>query len=354
MEGVTNLPYILLPIEYVGAIVENIKKIINIFKTLFISATYEIKKINTLILLNSFKSKYLGKNSVLFVYFRQLLKLKSSDRIVCSQILNNFKKNIKNLIHKKQKKIKNQVGSNKNNKFFLDYSLPGRTNELGSLHPITIIIEEIKEIFNHWGFLICYGPELENIYYNFDSLNVPKNHPSRSMNDTFWFDIRHVLRTQTSSMQIRILEKNPVPIKVIVPGKVYRRDNDNTHTPMFHQIEGLIVDKSINFSNLKWILENFMAKIFKNSIRIRFRSSYFPFTCPSAEMDIQITSGKWLEILGCGMVHPNVLKNCDIDGNIYSACAFGIGVERIAMLKYSISDIRCFFENDIRFLKQFS
>ncbi|WP_154027766.1 phenylalanine--tRNA ligase subunit alpha [Buchnera aphidicola] len=313
----------------------------------------EIKKINDSVSLNNFQSKYLGKNSILCYYFSKLVTLNISERIKCSTILNSFKQKIKNKIYKKKIKLKNNKLINQKNKYFIDYTLPGRKMERGSLHPITMIMEEIIEIFNYLGFNIYYGPEIENKYYNFDALNIPHNHPARNISDTFWFNSNYVLRTQTSSMQIRVLEKNPGPIRAIIPGKVYRRDYDHTHTPMFHQIEGLIVDESISFSNLKWILENFVIQILKKNIKIRFRSSYFPFTCPSAEMDIQDKNGNWLEILGCGMVHPNVLKTCNIDGNVYSACAFGIGIERIAMLKYSISDIRCFFENDIRFLKQF-
>ncbi|VFP81383.1 phenylalanine--tRNA ligase subunit alpha [Buchnera aphidicola] len=329
------------------------KEIHQSLKKIFKLAILEMKEIDNINSLNNFQSKYLGKNSVISFYFNKLIKLNISERIQCSVILNDFKKNIKNKINNKKKKIHRDILKEKKNKSFFDYSLPGRKFERGSLHPITIVINEMKKIFNHLGFLTYYGPELEDVYYNFDSLNIPNNHPSRSINDTFWFNSNHILRTQTSSMQVRILEKYSYPIRAIFPGKVYRRDYDHTHTPMFHQIEGLIVDKSISFSNLKWILENFITQILKKDVKLRFRSSYFPFTCPSAEMDIQDKYGNWLEILGCGMVHPNVLKNCKIDHNVYSACAFGVGIERIAMLKYSVSDIRYFFENDIRFLKQF-
>ncbi|VFP87985.1 Phenylalanine--tRNA ligase alpha subunit [Buchnera aphidicola (Cinara piceae)] len=329
------------------------KEIYLSLKKIFTSAEREIQEVNNITELNNFQSKYLGKNSIISFYFNKLIQLNISERKECSIILNDFKKNIKNKINNKKIKLQKSIWKNKKNKSFFDVSLPGRKFERGSLHPITMIINKIKNIFNHLGFLTYYGPELENIYYNFDSLNIPKHHPSRSINDTFWFNSNHILRTQTSSMQVRILEKYSYPIRAIFPGKVYRRDYDHTHTPMFHQIEGLIVDKAISFANLKWILENFIFQILKKNVKVRFRSSYFPFTCPSAEMDIQDKNGNWLEILGCGMVHPNVLKNCNINHNIYSACAFGIGIERIAMLKYSVSDIRCFFENDIRFLKQF-
>ncbi|ABJ90559.1 phenylalanine--tRNA ligase subunit alpha [Buchnera aphidicola] len=329
------------------------KEIFIVFKNIFVSFKKEIKKVNSIILLNNFCSKFLGKKSVLSFYFKKIKKFDIIKRKKYSIILNDFKKKINNIILEKKKQIYNNSQNLKKKKVFLDFSLSGRKTKIGSLHPITIVINEIKKIFYHYGFEIFYGPELEHIYYNFDSLNVPINHPSRSKNDTFWFNPDYVLRTQTSSMQIRVLEKFSYPIKVIVPGKVYRHDYDHTHTPMFHQIEGLIVNKLISFSNLKWILKDFIKKIFKKKIKVRFRNSYFPFTCPSAEMDIQNKFGEWIEILGCGMV-LQCFKNFDIDCNIYSACAFGIGVERIAMLKYSVSDIRYFFENDIRFLQQFS
>ncbi|VFP85700.1 Phenylalanine--tRNA ligase alpha subunit [Buchnera aphidicola (Cinara pseudotaxifoliae)] len=324
----------------------------SIKKTLY-HAMHEIKKIDDFTSLNNFKSKYLGKNSILYAYFSKLTTLEISERKKFSILLNGFKKKIQDKINYKKKKLQDNKIIQEKNKHFLDCTLPGRRIEKGNLHPLTIVINEIKKFFNCLGFKTFYGPEIENTYYNFDALNIPNDHPTKSMNDTFWFDVNHVLRTQTSSMQIRILEKYSVPIRAIVPGKVYRRDYDHTHTPMFHQIEGLIVDTAISFSHLKWILENFIIKILNKNVKVRFRSSYFPFTCPSAEMDIQDKHGKWLEILGCGMVHPNVLKHCNIDSNVYLGGAFGIGVERIAMLKYSVSDIRCFFENDVRFLKQF-
>jgi phenylalanyl-tRNA synthetase alpha chain len=231
--------------------------------------------------------------------------------------------------------------------------LPGRYKENGVIHPINHSINYIKNFFSKLGFESISGFEIEDEYHNFDALNIPKDHPARNNNDTFWFDEHRLLRTQTSSMQIRIMKEEKPPIRFIFPGKVYRNDYDSTHTPMFHQVEGLIVEKNINFSNLKWIIYNFLHDFFDKNISIRFRPSYFPFTTPSAEVDIITNVGQSLEVLGCGMVHPSVLKNVNIDCNFYSACAFGIGIERITMLRYGISDLRSFFENDIRFIKQF-
>ncbi|MBZ2279389.1 phenylalanine--tRNA ligase subunit alpha, partial [Buchnera aphidicola] len=205
-----------------------------------------------------------------------------------------------------------------------------------SIHPIIQTINDIKKFFSRLGFIIVYGPEIEDEYHNFDALNISKNHPSRDSHDTFWFDSKRLLRTQTSSMQIRVMKKEKPPIRLLVPGKVYRNDYDSTHTPMFHQIEGLIVDKNINFSNLKWIIDCFLQYFFDKKISIRFRPSYFPFTVLSAEVDILDAHGKFLEILGCGMVHPKILHNININAHVYSACAFGIGIERITMLRYGI------------------
>lgn len=329
-------------------------ELINFTKKLSILLISELNYIKNIYELDKLKSKYLGKNSFLSHYFKKIIFLDINKKIKYSIILNNLKKYFQKKILYKKNKIENLVSlkSLKNLKY--DISLSGRKIEIGCLHPITLVMRDIEEFFYNYGFSVYFGPELEEKYYNFDALNIPQNHPSRSDSDTFWFDSIRLLRTQTSNMQIRLLEKKMYPIKAIIPGKVYRRDFDHTHSPMFHQIEGLIVDKFISFANLKWILKKFICTILqKENIIFRFRSSYFPFTVPSAEMDIQTNSGKWLEILGCGMVHPNVLKNFDIDGKKYLACAFGIGIERIAMLKYSIPDIRIFFENDIRFLKQF-
>jgi len=213
---------------------------------------------------------------------------------------------------------------------------------------------EIENIFLSAGFNIEDGPEIENEYYNFSALNIPENHPARAMHDTFYVGSDLLLRTHTSPVQIRSMEKEGVPIKVIAPGKVYRRDSDLTHIPMFHQVEGLVIDQGINFSHLKGILHEFINCFFEKELELRFRPSYFPFTEPSAEVDILSEDGKWLEILGCGMVHPKVLENLDLDSEIYTGYAFGMGVERLVMLKYDIKDIRLFYENDLNFISQFN
>ena len=235
----------------------------------------------------------------------------------------------------------------------IDVSLPGRSNFGGHRHPVTKTLLEIEEIFYGAGFAVEDGPEIEDEYHNFTALNIPSNHPARAMHDTFYFNSEFLLRTHTSPIQIRSMEKEGVPIRVIAPGKVYRRDSDITHTPMFHQIEGLVIDKGINFSHLKGILHQFIDTFFEENTEVRFRPSYFPFTEPSAEVDILSKEKNWLEILGCGMVHPKVLENLGINTEIYSGYAFGMGVERLAMLKYGIKDIRSFYENDFNFLNQF-
>ncbi|WP_082252710.1 phenylalanine--tRNA ligase subunit alpha [Buchnera aphidicola] len=329
-------------------------ELINYIDQLFVSFLSDLKKTKNNHELDQCKSKYLGKNSFLLYYLKKLSFLKFDIKIKYSKILNNAKKKFQLNFLLRKKYIQDYIIKKNINKKKFDVTLVGRKIEYGCLHPINLVIQEIQNFFYHLGFLTYQGPEIEDSYHNFDALNVPKNHPSRGKRDTFWLDSIRLLRTQTSNMQIRILEKNSCPMRFIVPGKVYRRDSDQTHTPMFHQIEGLIIDKFISFANIKWILKKFICHFFqKKNLIFRFRSSYFPFTIPSAEMDIKNSSGDWLEILGFGMIHPNVLKNFDINIKKYSACAFGIGVERMAMLKYSILDIRSFFENDIRFLKQF-
>ena len=246
----------------------------------------------------------------------------------------------------------------------IDVSLPGRTAAIGSLHPITQITNEICDIFGRMGFAVAEGPEVENDYYNFEALNIPKNHPARDMQDTFYISEDIVLRTHTSPTQPRVMEKQDPPVRIIAPGKVYRCDSDLTHTPMFHQVEGLLVDENVSFGDLKGTLTNFVHQMFDAETKLRFRPSFFPFTEPSAEVDILcvICRGKgcrvcsktgWIEVLGSGMVHPAVFEKVGYDTSRYTGFAFGMGVERIAMLKYRIDDIRKYFDNDIRFLKQF-
>lgn len=322
-------------------------------KKLFDDITLKIKTSKSLEELNKKRIEFLGKNSYFSIRLKEIKKLDFSKRKSISLNINIMKKKVYQMITNHTKKLENLSLNLRLRKEIIDVSLPGRRTQNGTLHPITIAIYDIESFFYQLGFNIINGPEIENEYYNFDALNIPKNHPARHIHDTFWFDANRLLRTQTSNMQIRVMEKTFPPLKVIVAGKVYRNDYDITHTPMFHQIEGLVVGKQVNFANLKWIIFKFLNNFFKKKHKIRFRSSYFPFTVPSAEVDILWGGNKWLEVLGCGMVHPNVLKNVGIDSKKYSAYAFGIGIERIVMLRHNISDIRSFFENDVRFIKQF-
>jgi phenylalanyl-tRNA synthetase alpha chain len=239
----------------------------------------------------------------------------------------------------------------------VDVTLPGRGSDFGGLHPVTRVMERIEAFFTGIGFSVASGPEVEDDYHNFEALNIPAHHPARAMHDTFYFDAHRLLRTHTSPVQVRVMSQQKPPIRIICPGRVYRCDSDQTHSPMFHQVEGLVIDEKVSFADLKSLLESFLREFFEEELQVRFRPSYFPFTEPSAEVDIQRKLGKagsWLEVLGCGMVHPKVLENCGIDPEKYSGFAFGMGVERFAMLRYGVNDLRQFFENDLRFLRQFA
>lgn len=235
----------------------------------------------------------------------------------------------------------------------VDITLPARGNKKGTLHPVTLTAQRMQNFFRGAGFSVATGPEVESDYYNFEALNIPSHHPARAMHDTFYFDAHYLLRTHTSSVQIRTMEQSEPPIRIICPGRVYRCDSDQTHSPMFHQMEGLLISKTATFAELKGLIESFLQAFFEKELTIRFRPSFFPFTEPSAEVDILSDNGKWLEVLGCGMVHPQVLKNCGIDPDEYTGFAFGMGIERFAMLYYGVNDLRLFFQNDVRFLKQF-
>lgn len=295
------------------------------------------------------RSKYLGKKGLLTSLFASIKNLGINERKRFGIELNNVKNILSELLASKLESLK--AADNTTNKIDLD--VPPRHHNNGSHHPISLVIRKIENIFLKYGFQIQDGPEIETEHYNFESLNILENHPARDMHDTFYLNNKLLLRTHTSSVQIHAMENSTAPFRVLAPGRVYRCDSDPTHSPMFHQIEGLCVDTDITFSNLKWILNNFIREFFESkSIKTRFRPSYFPFTEPSAEMDIMFNN-KWLEVLGCGMVHPNVLKNVNIDPKKYSGFAFGLGIERFAMLAYQIKDLRVFFENDINFLEQF-
>ncbi|MFL2561226.1 MAG: phenylalanine--tRNA ligase subunit alpha [Gammaproteobacteria bacterium] len=316
-------------------------------------ALKDIRNSSTLEELDSVRVQYLGKKGSVSSQLKKLSKVDPDDRPRVGKEVNKLKKLVENEIANKKnslndKKIKSNIEDST-----LDVTMPGRTTIIGNPHPVTSTLNEIEKIFLNAGFLVEDGPEIEDEYHNFTALNIPENHPARAMHDTFYFNAQYLLRTHTSPIQIRSMEKYGVPIRVIAPGKVYRRDSDITHTPMFHQIEGLVIDKDINFTHLKGVLHDFINTFFEEDMKLRFRPSYFPFTEPSAEVDLLSKDNQWLEILGCGMVHPKVLTNLGIDNEIYNGYAFGMGVERLAMLKYGINDIRHFYENDLNFLNQF-
>jgi len=294
------------------------------------------------------KAHYLGKAGIVTNEFGKLKDSGLEERKELGKSLNILKNQTQELITLEL----NNIQKAKENGNFVDVTLPGKNISMGSRHPISITINKITSILSSYGFASVSGIEIEDEFHNFEALNIPDTHPARDMHDTFYVSDNKLLRTHTSSVQIRSMLSNKAPLKIMTPGKVYRCDSDPTHSPMFHQIEGLYVDKNVNFCHLKGVLINFIKEFFGKDMEIRFRPSYFPFTEPSAELDIKF-KGKWLEVLGCGMVHPNVLSNVKINTKQYSGFAFGLGVERLAMLKYDIVDLRMFYENDISFLSQF-
>ena len=313
----------------------------------------EISECSNLKELELLRVKYLGKKGEITKELKSLGKLALSERPKAGQRINTIKEKVQSLIETKKIVLADVSIQEKIASSSIDVTLNGRKNNRGNIHPISSILCEIESIFHNSGFRVEDGPEIEDEYHNFTALNIPENHPARAMHDTFYFNTNYLLRTHTSPIQIRSMETHGVPIKVIAPGKVYRRDSDITHTPMFHQIEGLVIDKDINFTHLKGMLHQFINTFYKKDMELRFRPSYFPFTEPSAEVDILSKDGSWLEILGCGMVHPKVLENLKIDPEIYTGYAFGMGVERLAMLRHEIKDIRLFYDNDLHFLNQF-
>ena len=317
----------------------------------------DLKKISSKNELMNVKSKYLGKKGEITLLTNSLKDLSIKDRKTEGAKINKTKKQIESLLEDKLNEIQNKLINNKLNEERIDVTLPSRGVSFGSVHPISQVLQEVTKIFRDFGFEIAEGPEVETDYYNFESLNIPKDHPARDMQDTFYLEDNKLLRTHTSPMQIRIMENNKPPIKIISPGKVYRCDSDVTHTPMFHQVEGLLVDEIVTFGNLKGILMEFCSRFFGNDTKIRFRPSYFPFTEPSAELDIEWTDKAgdktWMEVLGCGMVNPKVFEFVGYDSNKFSGLAFGMGIERLAMIKFGITDIRYFYQNDLKFLSQF-
>lgn len=329
------------------------------------NALNEIESIENLSELNDLRVKYLGKKSEFTQILRGMGALSAEERPKIGNLVNEVKDELEQNIKAKETVIKQKELQEKLKEEKLDVTMPSKKNVTGTIHPITKVIEEVKEIFLGLGYKIADGPEIELSEYNFDKLNAPLSHPSRDLQDTIYVTDNVLLRSQTSPVQARVMESHELPIKIICPGRVYRQDSvDATHSPVFHQIEGLVVDKNITMADLKGTLEVFVKSCLGKNVNLRFRPHYFPFTEPSAEADVTcfVCGGKgcrvcknegWIELLGCGMVHPNVLRNCGIDPKEYSGFAFGFGVERIAMAKYGIDDMRLLYENDARFLRQF-
>jgi phenylalanyl-tRNA synthetase alpha chain len=308
--------------------------------------------------LDELRVRFLGKKGEVTALLKTLGGLDHEQRKAFGQAVNAAKGEIAQLINEKKAELSAQQLERKLASERIDVTLPGRGSLRGGLHPVTRALQRMIDLFAHLGFDVATGPEVEDDYHNFESLNFPPHHPARAMHDTFYFGDGRLLRTHTSPVQIREMLKVGAPIRIIAPGKVYRSDYDQTHTPMFHQVEGLLVGEHVTMADLKGVLHEFVDAFFEQPMGMRFRPSYFPFTEPSAEVDIAWDKGDgsepgWLEILGCGMVHPNVLKACNIDSEKYIGYAFGMGVERLAMLRYGVTDLRQFFENDLQFLRQF-
>jgi phenylalanyl-tRNA synthetase alpha chain len=301
------------------------------------------------------KARYLGKSGALTQLMKGLSKLPASERPAFGSRVNAAKEKLEASLAEQRSRIDSLKLEASLRQEALDVTLPGRGLAVGGLHPVTRTMERIETLFRSMGFEVADGPEIETDYYNFTALNQPENHPARSMHDTFYLaDGKHLLRTHTSPIQIRYLERHRPPVKIIAPGRVYRHDYDATHSPMFHQVEGLWLDQHITFADLKGVLIEFLRRFFeREDLRVRFRPSFFPFTEPSAEIDMSFGEG-WLEMGGAGMVHPNVLKNVGVDSEKYQGFAFGLGPDRLTMLRYGVSDLRLFFENDLRFLRQFN
>ncbi|BBG89514.1 MULTISPECIES: phenylalanine--tRNA ligase subunit alpha [Aeromonas] len=316
-------------------------------------AKAEIEGVSDIAALDEIRVKYLGKKGFFTEQMKGLGALSAEERPAAGAVINQAKQQVQDALNARREALEVAVLNQKLAAATIDVSLPGRRIENGGLHPVTRTIERIERLFGEMGFKVARGPEIEDGFHNFDALNIPAHHPARTDHDTFYFDPDLMLRTHTSGVQIRTMEHQQPPIRIIAPGRVYRNDYDMTHTPMFHQVEGLLVDEHASFTELKGILHDFLRNYFEEDLTIRFRPSYFPFTEPSAEVDVMGKNGKWLEVLGCGMVHPNVLRSVGIDPEKYSGFAFGMGVERLTMLRYGVNDLRAFFENDLRFLKQF-
>jgi len=333
--------------------------------TLLSEAQAKIEAAGDLRALDEVRVAYLGKTGAITEQLKQLGKLPKEERSQAGQAINKAKQVVQQSIEARKTALEQEALNARLASETIDVTLPGRNSSSGGLHPVTRTIERIEKLFANAGFSVAEGPEIEDDYHNFEALNIPAHHPARAMHDTFYFDEHMLLRTHTSPVQIRVMENAEPPLKVIAPGRVYRCDSDLTHTPMFHQVEGFLVDENVTFADLKGIIHDFLQGFFEKDLKVRFRPSYFPFTEPSAEVDIEcvMCGGEgcrvcshtgWLEVLGCGMIHPAVMKHVNIDSEKYTGYAFGMGVERLAMLRYGVNDLRLFFENDLRFLKQFA
>ncbi len=324
-----------------------------------------INAADNLDVLDQIRVDYLGKKGELTSLLKTLGKLPAETRKAAGQDINNAKREVQQAIEQRKQSLETEKLNARLVSEKIDVSLPGRGQQAGGLHPVTRTMARIENLFSRLGFVVEQGPEIEDDFHNFEALNIPSHHPARAMHDTFYFDATTLLRTHTSPVQVRHMETNKPPLRIIAPGRVYRCDSDLTHTPMFHQVEGLLVDENVSFADLMGTLADFLKQFFENEdLQTRFRPSYFPFTEPSSEVDIQcvMCEGKgcrvcghtgWLEVLGCGIVHPKVFESAGIDTEKYTGYAFGMGVERLAMLRYGVNDLRLFFENDLKFLQQF-
>ena len=317
------------------------------------AAASQIDAAADLAALDEIRVSYLGKKGELTALLKSLSALPAEERPAAGQEINKAKQTVQRQLNARRETLEAEALADRLAADAVDVTLPGRGLSVGGRHPVSRARRRIEKIFTNAGFGVRSGPEIEDDFHNFTALNIPDNHPARAMHDTFYFPGGKLLRTHTSPVQIRAMVKEGVPIRIIAPGRVYRCDSDQTHTPMFHQVEGLVIDRNISFANLKAVLHQFVERFFERKAELRFRPSYFPFTEPSAEVDVLWGEDKWLEILGCGMVHPNVLESAGIDSEEFTGYAFGMGVERLAMLRYGVTDLRTFFENDLRFLGQF-
>ncbi|HSS64915.1 MAG TPA: phenylalanine--tRNA ligase subunit alpha [Gammaproteobacteria bacterium] len=316
------------------------------------NAQKEIDKVSDLPALDAVRVAYFGKNGRITTLLKSLGKIPAGERPAAGKKINSARDRIQSALSARKHSLEQAALDATLSGDRVDVTLPGRGQRTGGLHPVTRTLERIESFFAQLGFDVVEGPEIEDDYHNFEALNIPVHHPARAMQDTFYFEDGLLLRTHTSPVQIRAMKERKPPLRIIVPGRVFRCDSDLTHTPMFHQVEGLMVGEHVSFADLKGVLHDFIRNFFEEDLEVRFRPSYFPFTEPSAEVDIRGESG-WLEVLGSGMVHPQVLENVGIDSERYTGFAFGMGVERLAMLRYGVNDLRLFFDNDLRFLEQF-